>query len=60
LKQFALNYKEISEKLKEIENKYNQQFKDVYEAINYLLKKDKEDTEHKERRKIGFKRKEED
>ncbi len=36
LKQFALNYKEISDKLKELETKYNKQFKDVYEAINYL------------------------
>jgi phage regulator Rha-like protein len=55
LKQFALNYKEISEKLKELENKYNKQFKDVYEAINYLLQKDKQETEQKERKRIGFK-----
>lgn len=55
LKQFALNYKEISEKLKELENKYNKQFKDVYEAINYLLQKDKQATEQKVRKQIGFK-----
>jgi hypothetical protein len=55
LKQFVLNYKELTEKLNEIESKYNRQFKDVYEAINYLLQKDKEETEHKERKRIGFK-----
>jgi hypothetical protein len=55
LKQFALNYTELSEKLKEFESKYNKQFKDVYEAINYLLQKDKEEAEPKERKRIGFK-----
>ncbi|UOE39914.1 hypothetical protein MTP09_08235 [Chryseobacterium suipulveris] len=56
LKQFALNYTEISKKLKEIEDKYDQRFKDVYEAINYLLNKEKEETEQRERTKIGFKK----
>jgi phage regulator Rha-like protein len=55
LKQFILNYKELSESLKELESKYNKQFKDVYEAINYLLQKDKEEEEPKERKRIGFK-----
>lgn len=55
LKQFALNYQEISAKLKELETKYNKQFKDVHEAINYLLQKDKQVTEQKERNRIGFK-----
>lgn len=39
LKEFALNYKEIGDKLKELEDSYNKQFKDVYEAIDYLSKK---------------------
>lgn len=55
LKQFALNYRELSEKIKELESKYNTQFEDVYEAINYLLQKDKQETEQKERKRIGFK-----
>jgi hypothetical protein len=55
LKQFALNYREITEKLKHLENKYNKQFKDVYEAINYLLKKDKLETDQNQRKRIGFK-----
>ena len=60
LKQFALTHKELTAKLRELENKYNKQFKDVYEAINYLLKKDKEEAEHRERKRIGFKRHGED
>jgi len=55
LKQFALNYREISEKLRELENRYNKQFKDVYEAINYLLTKDKLETDQNQRKRIGFK-----
>ncbi len=55
LKEFALNYKELAEKLKELENTYNTQFKDVYEAINYLLKKDEQTTTQTERNKIGYK-----
>ncbi len=39
LKQFISSYHELSEKLKDLESKYNTQFKDVYEAINYLLQK---------------------
>jgi hypothetical protein len=55
MRQYALTHKDLTTKLKEIETKYDKQFSDVYEAINYLMEKDKEDAEHKERKKIGFK-----
>ena len=55
LKQFALGDKEISEQLKELEAKYNKQFKDVYDAINYLLQKDNQQIGQKQRNRIGFK-----
>lgn len=55
IRQYALTHKDLTDKLKELESKYNKQFKDVYEAINYLLQKDKQETEQKERKKIGFK-----
>ncbi len=55
IRQYALSHKDLTEKLKELENKYNKQFKDVYEAINYLLDKDKQETEQKKRKRIGFK-----
>ena len=54
VRQYALSHKDLTEKLKEIESKYNKQFKDVYEAINYLLKKDKNEIEQKKRKRIGF------
>ena len=55
LKQYTLTHKDITDKLKELENKYNKQFKDVYEALNYLLNKDKIQNEQNERKRIGFK-----
>ena len=55
LKQFVLTYKELSVKLQELENKYDKQFKDVYDAINFLLLKDNQETEQKQRKQIGFK-----
>ena len=54
IRQYALSHKDLTEKLKELENKYDKQFKDVYEAINYLLQKDKVETDQKERKRIGF------
>lgn len=55
LQKFALNYVELSTKLTEIEAAHNQQFKDVYDAINYLLQKDQQITKQEERKRIGFK-----
>lgn len=55
LKEFTLNYRGLSEKLQELENKYDKQFKDVYEAISFLIQKDNQDTEQKQRKRIGFK-----
>ncbi len=54
LKQFALTNTALNIKLKELENTYNKQFKDVYEAINYLLQKDKQQTNQRERKQIGY------
>jgi hypothetical protein len=55
LKQFVLTYKELSEKLQELEDKYDKQFKSVYDAINFLLQKDIQQTEQKQRKRIGYK-----
>jgi hypothetical protein len=58
-RQYALSHKDITNKLKKLERKFNRRFKDVYEAINYLLNKDKLQTDQQQRRRIGFKGKEE-
>ena len=56
VRQYALSHKDLTDKLKKLESKYNRKFKDVFEAINYLLNKDKLETEQQQRKRIGFKR----
>ena len=55
IRQYALSHSDLTNKLKEIEAKYNKQFNDVYEAINYLLNKEKQEISQKERKRIGYK-----
>ena len=50
LRQYALTYKELAERLSELESN----FSDISQAINYLLQKDKIETGQKERKFIGF------
>jgi hypothetical protein len=51
----ALQFKDLGDKLSVLEAKYNKQFKDVYEAINYLIKKSTAAVNHENRARIGFK-----
>lgn len=55
IRHFALTNKELSQKIIELENKYDKQFKDVFEALNYLIQKDKKQIQQKERKAIGYK-----
>ncbi len=55
IRQFAMNHKELARKIKAMEQKYNKQFKDIYEAMQYLLQKDTLEEQQGNRKKIGFK-----
>jgi hypothetical protein len=55
LREFAISNKELTQKLKEIEGKYDKQFKDVYEAINFLLQKDNAQQAQQKRKRLGYK-----
>ncbi len=57
LRQYALTHTDLNIKLKELESKFNKQFKDVYEALNYLLTKEKQESEQNQRKRIGYKTK---
>ena len=56
IRKYALEHKEFNEKLLEIETKYDKKFSNVYEALNYLIKKDEKDNIQKERKQIGYKK----
>ena len=51
-RQFSLSYAELKTRIEEIEN----QFPDIYKALNYLVDKDKTTSDNKERTKIGYKK----
>lgn len=57
LRQHALTHKDLTEKLNGMEKKYNKQFKDVYEAIDYLVAKDRQVEKQATRKRIGYKTK---
>lgn len=54
LRKFSLNYNQLSDKIKSLEKKYNTNFQNVIEVLNYLLEKDRIEKEQKERPKIGY------
>ena len=55
IRQYALSHHDLTEKLKELETKYNQQFTTILEALDYLMKKDAIETNQMNRKRIGFK-----
>jgi hypothetical protein len=56
IRKFAIEHKEFNSKLLEIESKYDKQFSDIYEALNFLIKRDESQTVQKERKQIGYKK----
>jgi hypothetical protein len=51
-----ISHKDLGVKIKELELKYDKQFDDIFEVINYLLKKDSLEKQTKERGKIGYRK----
>jgi hypothetical protein len=54
MSQYALSHQELTEKLKEIEIKFNHQFNDVYEAINFLIQQEHQSSKQRNRKQIGY------
>jgi len=55
MRQYALTHKDLTEKLNEFEKTYNKQFADLYEALNYLINKDKKKEKPETTKRIGYK-----
>jgi len=56
IRQFALTYQELNEKLIELEKKHNQKFTDIDQVLNYLIKKDQQLTQQTTRKQVGYKK----
>lgn len=55
MRQLAFNYKELADKIGELENRYNKKFADVYEALDLLLQDKGAQDDFNKRKRIGFK-----
>ena len=55
MRQFALSHKDLGEKLSKLEDKYNQQFNNVFDVLHYLMQKDENENKQIERKRIGYK-----
>jgi hypothetical protein len=51
-RQFSLSYSELKNRISTIEN----QFPDIYKALNYLVEKDTVKENNNKRNKIGYKK----
>lgn len=40
IRQYALTHEDLSKKLEKLETRFDTKFKDIADALNYLLKKD--------------------
>ncbi len=56
MRQFALTYQELSEQLKDLENRHNQKFDDIEQVLKYLIQKDKKQIQQGERKQVGYKK----
>ena len=56
LRKTLLNIENLNLNIKELEQKYDSQFEDIYEAIQFLMTENKEIATHHERTKIGYKK----
>ena len=54
MRQYALSHRDLTDKLKELEKKYDQKFHSVHQALEYLLQKDRQQMEQPKRKQIGF------
>ena len=56
MRQFALTYQELSEKLIELEKLHNQKFDDMEQVLTYLMQKDKQQTQQEQRKQVEYKK----
>ena len=54
MRQWALNYQELQEKLTALEKRFGQKFTDIEQVLNYLIQKDQKQVQQVGRKRIGF------
>jgi hypothetical protein len=54
MRQWALEYQDLQEKLSELEQRFGQKFTDIEQVLNYLIQKDQKQVQQGGRKRIGF------
>ncbi len=54
MRQWALEYHDLQEKLTDLEKRFGQKFTDIEQVLNYLIQKDQKQMQQGGRKKIGF------
>jgi hypothetical protein len=54
MRQWALEYHDLQEKLTDLEKRFGQKFTDIEQVLNYLIQKDQKQVQQGRRKKIGF------
>lgn len=55
LRQHLTDYSNLKDHIAQLEKEMNIKFKDIHQALNYLLQKDKVQVDQQDRERIGFK-----
>jgi hypothetical protein len=56
LRKIAMHYKDLAIKLEELEKTNNEKFREIYQALNFLISKKKKEEEFTNRPRIGFRK----
>jgi hypothetical protein len=56
IRQWALTYQELSDKLSDLEKLHNQKFNDIDQVLKYLLQKDHSSKQQANRKHLGYKK----
>jgi chromosome condensin MukBEF ATPase and DNA-binding subunit MukB len=54
MRQWALEYQDLQDKLSELEQRFGQKFTDIEQVLNYLIQKDQKQVQQGGRKRIGF------
>ena len=56
IRQWALTYQELSDKLSDLEKLHNQKFNDIDQVLKFLLQKEQTKTQQANREQVGYKK----
>jgi hypothetical protein len=56
LRQYAISYKELHDKILKLDKKYNKNFKAIFKALDSLIEEKQAQKQFAERERIGFKK----